>query len=409
MSNLKLSGINKIYPSGETALYDINLETRDKEFIVLVGGESSGKSTLLRIIAGLEEATDGTVYIDGKDMTDVDPKDRDVAMVFRSNTLYPALTVFENMAFGLKLRKAPQSVIEQRVKVAANILGLTEVLYRKPKILTAAAKQRVAIGRAIVREPSLYLFDEPLSGLDEKLRLDMLNIIINLQARMQGTFVYATKNLSEALTIGTRIAVLKNGLLQQVDTPANLYDYPANAYVAFYIGAPTINFVRNAKITKLGTGYAAVSGNLSFELPENIVSRFENINEYADTEKEVILGIRPEDAVVDKQNGSIKCTVGKVESDGGNTYTECDADGGISMIVRGQSALFKGEDTAISVDLTKLYIFDGVTRLTLLKRDAGYNKTDFAEADVAPMPYGDELAVIEKLKPKKNTAKKKLR
>lgn len=409
MSSLKLSGINKIYPSGETALYDINLETRDKEFIVLVGGEKSGKSTLLRIIAGLEEATDGTVMIDGKDVGDVEPKDRDVAMVFRGNTLYPALSVFDNMAFGLRLRKAPQALIEQRVKVAANILGLTEVLYRKPKILTAAAKQRVAIGRAIVREPSLYLFDEPLSGLDEKLRLDMLNIIINLQARMQGTFVYATKNLSEAMTIGTRIAVLKNGLLQQVDTPANLYDYPANAYVAFYIGAPTINFVKNAKIKKLGAGYAAVSGDLSFELPENIISRFENIGEYADTEKEVILGIRPEDAAVNKQEGTIKCKVGKVESDGDNTYAECDIDGGISMIVRGQSELLKGEDAAISVDLKRLYIFDDITRLTLLKRDKGYKETGFAEADVAPMPYDDELAVIEKLKPKKETQKKKLR
>lgn len=409
MSSLKLSGINKIYPSGECALHNINLETRDKEFIVLVGGESSGKSTLLRVIAGLEETTDGTVFIDGRDVTDIDPKDRDIAMVFRSNTLYPALTVFDNMAFGLKLRKASQAVIEQRVKAAANILGLNEVLYRKPKVLTAAAKQRVAIGRAIVREPSLYLFDEPLSGLDEKLRLDMLNIIINLQARMQGTFVYATKNLSEALTIGTRIAVLKNGLLQQVDTPANLYDYPVNAYVAFYIGAPTINFVKNVKITKSGATYAAVSGNLSFELPENIVARFDNINEYAVMGREVILGIRPEDAVINKQSGTLKCKVGKVESDGDRTFAECDTEGGNSMIVRGQSELLKGEEAAICVDLTKLYIFDAVTRLTLLNRDAGYNKTDFADADFVPLPYDEELAVIEKLKPKKETSKKKLR
>lgn len=409
MSGLKLSGINKIYPSGETALYDINLETRDKEFIVLVGGEKSGKSTLLRVIAGLEEASGGVISIDGRDVTDIDPHDRDIAMIFRNDTLFPALNVFENMAYGLKRRKAPQAVIDQRVKAAANILGLNEILYRKPKVLTAAAKQRVAIGRAIAREPSLYLFDEPLSGLDEKLRMDMLNIIINLQARMEGTFVYATKNLSEAMTIGTRIAVLKNGLLQQVDTPANLYDYPANAYVAFYIGAPTINFIKNVKITKLGATYAAVSGNLSFELPENIVARFEDIDEYAGTEKEVILGIRPEDAVINKQTGAVKGKVGKVESDGDRTFAECDIEGGNSIIVQGQSELLKGEEVAIDIDLTRLYIFDSVTRLTLLKRDAGYKKTDFADADFVPMPYDEEQEVIEKLKPKKDTNKKKLR
>ena len=250
MAGLKLNGVNKIYPSGENALFNINFETKDKEFIVVVGGEASGKSTLLRVVAGLEEPSSGEIYIDDKDVTDVEPKDRDIAMVFRSSTLYPALNVFDNMAFGLRLRKAPQALIEQRVKAAAAILGLNDVLYRKPKALTAAAKQRVAIGRAIVREPKLYLFDEPLSGLDDNLRADMLNVIINLQARMEGTFVYATKNLAEAMAIGTRIVVLKNGLIQQIDTPENLYDYPANAYVAFYIGAPTINFVKDAQITK---------------------------------------------------------------------------------------------------------------------------------------------------------------
>lgn len=406
MSGLKLSGINKVYPSGAAALYDINLEMRDKEFFVIVGGESSGKSTLLRVIAGLEEATSGEIFIDGKEVSEVDPKDRDIAMVFRSSTLYPALNVFENMAFGLKLRKAPQALIEQRVKAAANILGLNEVLYRKPKVLTAAAKQRVAIGRAIVREPRLYLFDEPLSGLDEKLRLDMLNIIINLQARMQGTFIYATKNLSEAMTIGTRIAVLKNGLIQQIDTPANLYDYPANAYVAFYIGAPTINLLRNAKIVTEDAGYAVVSGDIKLTIPENIVARFASASEYANTDKEVILGVRPEDAEVCK-GGALKATVGKVESDGERTYAECDF-GGNSMIVRGQTELKKGDKALISVDTSRIYLFDSVTRLTLLERDGGYKKTDFPEADFVPMSFEDEQAIVEKLTPKKEN-KKKLR
>ncbi len=408
MAGLKLNGVNKIYPSGENALFNINFETKDKEFIVVVGGEASGKSTLLRVVAGLEEPSSGEIYIDDKDVTDVEPKDRDVAMVFRSSTLYPALNVFDNMAFGLRLRKAPQALIEQRVKAAAAILGLNDVLYRKPKALTAAAKQRVAIGRAIVREPKLYLFDEPLSGLDDNLRADMLNVIINLQARMEGTFVYATKNLAEAMAIGTRIVVLKNGLIQQIDTPENLYDYPANAYVAFYIGAPTINFVKDAQITKSDAGYAAVNGDFKVELPENIVKRFTDIGEYANIGKKVILGIRPEDAEV-KRGGAYKCTVVKVESDGDSTYAECDLNGGISMIVRGQAELAKGENAEIDIDNTHIYIFDNDTRLTLLSRDGGYKKTDFAEADFVPLTYSEEQAVIEKLAPKKNDKKKKLR
>lgn len=408
MASLKLKGVNKIYPSGVTALYDINLETKDKEFIVIVGGEASGKSTLLRVIAGLEEASEGEIYIGGKDVLNVEPKDRDIAMVFRGDTLYPALNVFDNIAFGLRLRKAPAALIEQRVKSASRILGLDDVLYRKPKTLTAAAKQRVAIARAIVREPKLYLFDEPLNGLDEKLGADTLNVIINLQARMQGTFVYATKNLAEAMTIGTRIVVLKNGLIQQVDTPSNLYDYPANAYVAFFIGAPTINFVRDAAIEKREDGYYGVLKGFEVKLAENVVKRFENIDEYAGTGKTVILGIRPEDAEI-SSDGEYKAKVGKVESDGGRTYAECALDSGISMIVKGQPELTEGEEKKIKIDLSRLYIFDGQTRLTLLSRDGGYKKTEFAEADFKPLPYDEEQAVIEKLKPAKPDKKKKLR
>ena len=196
MAGFKLNGIGKIYPSGAKALHDVNMEASDKEFLVVVGGEASGKSTLLRVISGLEEPTSGTVEIDGRDVTDLEPKDRDLAVVFRGDTLYPTLNVFENMAYGLKVRKTPQAVIDKRVKAVADILGLNDVLGRKPKTLTAAERQRVAIGRAIAREPSVYLFDEPLAGLDEKLRGDMLNLIVNLQARMEGTFLYATKNVS---------------------------------------------------------------------------------------------------------------------------------------------------------------------------------------------------------------------
>ena len=407
MASLKVAGLNKIYPSGATALYDINFETQDKEFIVIIGGESSGKSSLLRVIAGLDEVTEGKIEIGGTDMTEVHPKDRNVAMIFRHDTLYPDLNVFENMAFGLRQRKAPNALVEQRVKAVSKILGLDEVLYRKPKALTAAAKQRVALGRAIAREPKLYLLDEPLEGFDEKLRADMLNLIINVQARMEGTFVYATKNLSEAMTIGTRIIVLKNGLIQQIDTPANLYDYPANAYVAFYIGAPTINFIKGAKIVKEEEKYVASFEGGAFTLPENIVKRFTDIESYAGGEKQVWLGIRPEDCTAVKDNGALKATVSKVESDGDRTYAECAADGGISMIVGGESTLNKGDNCEIEIDLTRLLIFDGTTRLTLLARDEGYKNTGYKEADFVPMPFDEENEIVEKLKPKKEVKKKK--
>ncbi len=406
MASLKLSGVDKVYPSGTMALYDINLEARDKEFIVIVGGEESGKSTLLKVIAGLEDSSSGEIYIDGKEVSDLEPKDRDVAMVFRSNTLYPALTVFDNMGFGLKLRKAPAALIEQRVKAAANVLGLTEVLYRKPKALTAAQRQRVAIGRAIVREPKLYLFDEPLAGLDDKLKAEILNVIINLQARMEGTFVYCTKNVAEALTIGTRIVVLKNGFVQQIDTPANLYDYPANAYVAFTLGAPTINFFNKAAIVRKDGKVYAVEDGFEAELSEAVLKRFEKLDEYADTEKRVILGIRPEDICTGSEG--MEAVIGKVENDGEKYFAECTA-GGKTVIVGTKAGAEKGAKTKLKIDLNRIYLFDAITRLTLLSRDDGYKKTDFADADFVPLDYDGEEEIKRKLKPDKDDKKKKLR
>jgi len=401
MAGLKLDGINKVYPSGEAALYGVSLESPDREFLVIVGGEKSGKSTLLKIIAGLEDPDSGTVSIDGKDVTDAEPKDRDLAMVFRGNSLFPNMNILENMGFGLKQRKAPQTVIEQRVKAAAKILGLTEVLYKKPKMLTAAERQRAAIGRAIVREPSLYLFDEPLAGLDEKLGKEILNIIVNLQARMEGSFVYATKNLSEALAIGTRIAVLKEGFLQQVDTPANLYDYPANAYVAFYIGSPTVNFIKDAKILKEDTKYFAVFGGEKYELSENTVSRFAQIDEYAESGNTVLLGIRPEDARLVRVGGTFPCKVGKEENDGENAFAECTLACGISMTVSGQPEIKSGEDAEIKIDGDRVYIFDTQTRLTLLNRDEGYKPTGHRDADFVPLDFREEQRLTQKsAKPK---------
>lgn len=401
MASLRLSGVNKVYPSGETGLYDINLEADDKEFLVVVGADGSGKSSLLRVVAGLEDATSGSVFIDDKDMVDVEPKNRDIAMVFQSSTLYPSLNVFDNMAFGLRLRKAPEALVQERVKAVSNILGMNDILYRKPKVLTAASKQRVAIGRAIVREPKIYLFDEPLSGLDDKLKGDMLNVIMNLQARLEGTFLYATKNVAEALTIGTRLVVLKDGFVQQIDTPANLYDYPANTYVAFYIGSPTISFVKKVKIAEEDGKYFATFADYKVELPENIVSRFEKIAEYANTGKYVTLGIRPEDAEV-CADGIFGGTVDKTE-DG---YAEVDLTPEISLTVQAKEDVQKGNKVNVKVDLTRLYIFDAASCLTLLNRDAGYTQTGHADADFIPLAYDEEVRIHESLKPNKQKKKK---
>ena len=402
MASLKLHGVNKIYPSGTIALYDANLETTDKEFLVVLGAEESGKSTLLRVIAGLEEVSEGEIFIGDKDVTEVDPKDRDIAMVFRNNTLYPALNVFDNMAFGLKLRKASPALIEQRVKAASKILGLEDILYRKPKTLTGAQRQRVAIGRAIVREPKLYLLDEPLAGLDEKLKAELLNVIINIQARMEGTFIYATKNLSEALTIGTRIVVMKNGTIQQIDTPANLYDYPVNAYVAFYIGAPSINFVNNAKVVKTEEGVFVEDGDLKIKLSEKIVSRFEKLDEYANGGKSVILGIRPEDIVTVKGSGA---EVGKVENDGDDYYAECKYLSH-TFVVKTQKEQGTGS-CGLEIDFDRIHLFDAETRLTLLSRDDGYKKTGFADADAVPLTFPEEEELLKTFKAKKAEKKKK--
>ncbi len=404
MSSLQLKNINKVYPSGEVALHNVNFSNEDKEFIVILGGEKSGKSTLLRIIAGLEDPSGGSVLIDGKDVTAVAPKDRDIAMVFKGDSLYPAKTVFENMAFGLQLRNAPHALISQRVKVAAEILRLNDLLNKKPKALTSEQKQRVAIARAIVREPRLYLFDEPLSGLDDKLSGKVLDLIVNLQARMEGAFVYATKNLGEALTVGTRIVLLKEGLIQQIDTPANMYDYPANTYVAFYIGSPTINFFNGARIVCENGTYYGVYGDIKLEIPENIKARFENIEDYAASGKKVILGIRPEDAKI--SDGGIEAKVEKTVADGNNYFAECTAEGGIPLTVSAQKETEAGKNVKVSFDLKRLYIFDDTTRLTLLKRDGGYKNTGYADAGFTPLEYDEERRIVEKIKPAKDKKKK---
>lgn len=271
------------------ALNDLNIQVKDKEFLVLVGPSGCGKTTALRCLAGLEEITGGRVLIGDQVVNDVAPKDRDIAMVFQSYALYPHMTVFDNMAFGLKLRKVPKAEIKRRVEEAAGILGIEQLLKRKPRELSGGQRQRVALGRAIVREPKVFLFDEPLSNLDAKLRVQTRAEISKLHQRLQTTFIYVTHDQMEAMTMASRIAVMNKGILQQLDTPQNLYDRPASMFVAGFIGSPAMNFFP-AKLRKDGSNLYVDTGDFTVKIPENRVSTYMHL-----ADKDVIFGIRPED------------------------------------------------------------------------------------------------------------------
>ena len=290
MASLSLRQIGKIYQGGVVGARDINIEIEDKEFIILVGPSGCGKSTTLRMIAGLEEISEGELYIDDKLVNDMAPKDRDIAMVFQNYALYPHMTVYDNMAFGLKLRKVPKAVIKEKVQAAAKILDIEHLLDRKPKALSGGQRQRVALGRAIVREPKVFLMDEPLSNLDAKLRVQMRAEIGKLHKRLGTTVIYVTHDQTEAMTMGTRIAVMKDGYLQQIATPTELYDEPVNLFVAGFIGSPQMNFI-NATLEKKEDGVHLVNDTLDIKLPEGKGNREELADYFG---KEVIIGIRPE-------------------------------------------------------------------------------------------------------------------
>ena len=266
MASLSLQHINKTYPNGFEAVKDFNLEIEDKEFIIFVGPSGCGKSTTLRMVAGLEEITSGVLKIGDRVVNDVEPKDRDIAMVFQNYALYPHMTVYDNMAFGLKLRKVPKDQIDKMVKEAAKILDLDKLLDRKPKALSGGQRQRVAMGRAIVRDPKVFLMDEPLSNLDAKLRVQMRIEISKLHQRLGATIIYVTHDQTEAMTLGTRIVVMKDGVVQQVDTPQNLYNYPDNLFVAGFIGSPQMNFM-DAQVEVKGNDVKLVVGEFSIKLP----------------------------------------------------------------------------------------------------------------------------------------------
>ena len=303
MASLLLKDVYKVYSSGVVAVTDFTLDIQDKEFIVFVGPSGCGKSTTLRMIAGLEEISDGELYIDGKLVNTVQPKDRDIAMVFQNYALYPHMTVYDNMAFGLKLRKMPRAEIDARVKEAARILGLETYLQRKPKALSGGQRQRVALGRAIVREPKVFLLDEPLSNLDAKLRSQMRTEITKLHHRLATTFIYVTHDQVEAMTMGTRIVVMKDGYIQQVDAPQKLYDYPANMFVAGFIGSPQMNFFDAVLTGTKSKVYVEFEGH-KIAYPKAKSDTIINLDEYLNTGKQVVFGVRPK--ISTTKNRSLK-------------------------------------------------------------------------------------------------------
>ncbi|HEY5524349.1 MAG TPA: sn-glycerol-3-phosphate ABC transporter ATP-binding protein UgpC, partial [Clostridium sp.] len=342
---------------------DLNLAIDDKEFIVLVGPSGCGKTTALRMLAGLEEITKGEVKIGERIVNDVPPKDRDIAMVFQSYALYPHMTVYDNMAFGLKLRKLPKDEIDKKVKEAAKVLDITHLLDRKPKALSGGQRQRVALGRAIVREPKVFLMDEPLSNLDAKLRVQMRTEIAKLHIKTQTTFIYVTHDQTEAMTLGTRIVVMKDGLVQQVDTPQVVYNYPVNTFVASFIGSPQMNFI-NAKVVESGGKVLVAFENESIELPED---KAEVLKKKGYIGKEVTIGIRPEDLddndkVVANSKSIITAEVEVTELMGAETYIYVKK-GSYNIIVRvaGTSDSKIGDKIKIAVDTAKIHIFDKET------------------------------------------------
>jgi multiple sugar transport system ATP-binding protein len=290
MSEVILENVNKMYPGDVTAVRNFSLEINDKEFMVFVGPSGCGKSTTLRMIAGLEEITQGTVKIGGRVVNDVPPKDRDIAMVFQNYALYPHMSVYKNMAFGLKLRKMPNKEIEKRVRDAATILGIEELLERKPKALSGGQRQRVAVGRAIVRQPKAFLFDEPLSNLDAKMRVQMRMEISKLHNQLQATMIYVTHDQVEAMTMGDRIVVMKDGIMQQVDTPLEIYQNPANRFVAGFIGSPPMNFF-GGRLTRMSEGLYFKNETMCLKVHASHVKTLEESGQ-----QEIIFGIRPEHA-----------------------------------------------------------------------------------------------------------------
>ncbi|MGV6831838.1 MAG: ABC transporter ATP-binding protein [bacterium] len=370
MASITIEHLKKIYPGSDVpTIADANLQINDKEFIVLVGPSGCGKSTLLRMIAGLEEITEGSLKIDNEVVNELSPKDRDIAMVFQNYALYPHMTVFENMAFGLKLRKTPKEEIKQKVEEAARILDITHLLDRRPKDMSGGQRQRVAIGRSIVRDPKVFLFDEPLSNLDAALRVQMRAEIKKLHKQLDATIVYVTHDQIEAMTMGDRIVVLKDGNVMQFDTPMNLFNNPANKFVAGFIGSPAMNFL-DGKI-EVEDEAVFVSGDLKFAIPDDMQPSMKQHEG-----KHVTFGFRPEyiyDKNVEKTkrlSQSMKVTIENIEPIGSESFVYFRFKGNEEHLYCFRSDSSKtyqlAEEIEIGVDINRLRFFDQETELRLL-------------------------------------------
>lgn len=357
MANLSLKNIYKIYEGNVTAVDNFNLEIDDQEFVIFVGPSGCGKSTTLRMIAGLEEISKGELVIGDRVVTDIDPKDRDIAMVFQSYALYPHMSVYDNMAFALKLRKEPKDMIDAKIQDAAKILGLEAYLDRKPKALSGGQRQRVALGRAIVREPKVFLMDEPLSNLDAKLRVQMRAEITKLHKKLNSTFIYVTHDQTEAMTMGTRIVVMNKGVIQQVDTPENIYKYPKNKFVASFIGSPQMNFM-NGNIEKQGDSVFVQIGTdklvLSKELAKKVLAE-------GYLNKAISLGIRPEDMSLSAPEQAAKITgiIDMIELMGAESYIHFNyGEETYILRVKGSTEYKIGDSVDIYLDMNKVHLFD---------------------------------------------------
>ena len=368
MASITLKNITKTYEGGNTVIPNLNLEIKDKEFIILVGPSGCGKSTTLRMIAGLEEITSGEMYIGDRLVNDVAPKDRDIAMVFQSYALYPHMTVYKNMAFALELRKVDKKEIDRKVREVARILEIEDYLNRKPKALSGGQRQRVALGRAMVRDPAVFLLDEPLSNLDAKLRTEMRSQITRLHQNLQTTFVYVTHDQAEAMTMADRIVVMKDGYIQQVDTPTFLYEHPCNMFVAGFIGTPRMNFLDATLADKDGVLRVEFSG-YSITLPERMQND-ENLKKYVG--KTVEFGIRPEDlhANVKYQNedqtNRIDLHVEIAEMMGSEIYLYSELDGEkVIANVPSNKKIQSDTDVALYLDTNRVHIFDKDTEVLI--------------------------------------------
>ena len=368
MATVEMKGIGKVYDGGVRAVDNANITVNDREFVVLVGPSGCGKTTTLRMVAGLEDITEGELYIDGKLVNDVPPKDRDIAMVFQNYALYPHMTVYDNMAFGLKIRKYPKQEIQARVKEAAQILDIEELLDRKPKALSGGQRQRVAVGRAIVRKPKVFLFDEPLSNLDAKLRVQMRAEISNLHNRLQATMIYVTHDQVEAMTMADKIVVMKAGVIQQIGSPLELYNNPVNRFVAGFIGSPPMNFMTVTIKEEGGKIMADEDGNAIEVTGENA----DRMKSYIG--KEIIFGVRPEDMEIKdvaQAGKTLKTSVTVIEPLGAEIHLYVDT-GKHSMIARVPPRLdfHVGDEAHFEVNMNKVVFFDMETEKALVGAEA---------------------------------------